>query len=394
MTDTVKGPRMSRSFRRPLVLAVVPVAALSVLLGLSAVDAAGAATLGSVDVTTPGTNTSAVTLATSGTCPAPATAVQARITGSGFPPDTGQSLTSVTYTETLGTSATGGYILPVSQTLADYANMQNPAAVYSGAYTITVKCRTNTSGTSLGDFTGVITFSSPTAYTQTSASASPTPSASGSPSPSASASPSGTASPSASASAKPSVSASASASPSVSKTPTASPTVTQTSTGGTLMATDATGAPLPANPVLATGQAVTVTASGFVADERVTVSVHSVTRQLGTATAGSGGILRYPFKVPSNLAAGGHTLTLAGSAHTSLFAFRIGAATTPVTVTGSGTGASTSGHLPMTGSNTVRLLLLALALVWAGAMMVLYLGPASSGTGRHAVAGRRGRHSR
>ncbi len=405
MTDTTKGPRMSCSFRRPLALAVVPVAAALVLLGLSSVDSAGAAALGTVDVSpSPGTDTSSITLTTSGGCPAgTATAVQARVEGSGFPA-AGQQITSVTPIDALSTTSSGGYILPVSQTLADYAKLQSPAVVYSGAYTITVKCRTNTRTASLGDFTGTLTFSSPSAYTQTSATASPTPSASGSASPSASASPSSSTSPSSSSSPVAPGSATPSASPSVTKSPIASPTVSspapsQTGGGATLMATDATGSPLQANPVLTTVQAITVTASGFQANEPVAISVQPGGQRLGTAMASGGGVVRYLFTVPSNLGAGGHTLTLSGSLHTSLFAFRVGASSKPAVTssgsTGTGTGAGTSsGPLPFTGSNTVRLLLLGLTLIWGGAMLIMFMGPGSSGVPRHAAPNKRGRHSR
>lgn len=141
------------------------------------------------------------------------------------------------------------------------------------------------------------------------------------------------------------------------------------------------------------GQDVTVTASGFGARELVEVTVHSTPRLLGAATASSGGIVAYPFTVPADLPAGGHTLVLRGGARTALFAFHLakaGSATATQSTPTATSGAPAASHspLPFTGSNTVRLLVIALLLLWAGTMLVLYVGPPTTRDGRHTPTGR------
>ena len=96
---------------------------------------------------------------------------------------------------------------------------------------------------------------------------------------------------------------------------------------GSATVTDSTGTALGADPTLAPGQTVTVQASGFTAGEAVTATVHSVPETLTPATASSTGTVAYSFTVPTDLAAGAHTLVLAGatSSHTVTVNFSIAA---------------------------------------------------------------------
>ncbi len=142
------------------------------------------------------------------------------------------------------------------------------------------------------------------------------------------------------------------------------------------------------------GQGVTVTASGFGPGEQAEVTVHSTPRLLGTAAASTSGVVSYRFVVPTDLPSGSHTLVLRGSTRTSLFAFRLAGSEQVVQASPAPppAAAKASGStLPFTGSNTTRLLLIALLLAWAGTMLMLYVGPPRAGAGRHT---RNGRHCR
>jgi hypothetical protein len=400
---------MPRRLRRTVTVAALSVGTVLASALLLSQLPAGAAALGSVAVSpAPGTTASAITLTTSGPCTdANASNVQARISGSGFPA-AGQNISSVTAIDSLTTTSSGGYALPLSQTLRDYGNTVTPPVVFSGTYVITVFCRSRTSTASLGDFNGSLTFTSGTDYAaQAPPSASPSApapaSASASGSPSASASPSGSASASASPSGSPSASARPSASPTVTASPTPAPTATASATstaapvpqGPTLLALDASGSPLDPNPELTRGQRITIKATGFVAGESVTATVFSAPRLLGSTLASSAGLVSYSFTVPADLAAGSHTLQLGGRALTAAFAFHVGGAAT-VTSTGASTGSVTrtgSGSaLPFTGADLVPALLLGLLLLWAGAMVVMYAGAPAAGASRHQRPA--GRHAR
>jgi hypothetical protein len=109
-----------------------------------------------------GTDTTAIVMQTSGTCPAAATNLIATVTGAGFP-DTGQvALANIAITSV--PAVNGGYQLPLAGAMRDLANLQSPPATLSGAYAFTVTCRTAFNPASLGDFTGSLRFTSNTAY--------------------------------------------------------------------------------------------------------------------------------------------------------------------------------------------------------------------------------------
>lgn len=136
-------------------LAVVASLGMAVLMG----DSSQAATNGTLTVSpTSGTDTSQVTLTTSGPCTDPnATNIQVTMKGKGFP-STGQTVVSNSPISAYPTTSSGGYVVPLSQTFADYAAQQSPAAVYGGTYQLLLFCRTATGSASLGDFPGSLFF--------------------------------------------------------------------------------------------------------------------------------------------------------------------------------------------------------------------------------------------
>lgn len=134
--------------------------------GLAMAPSAHAADLGTAEVTpATGSDTSSMTLATSGACPATATNVIVSVTGSGFPAG-GQNVVGNSPIGTYGTTANGGLVIPLSQTMRDYANTAGFANL-TGKYTFVVTCRTAFNGTSLGDFPASVWFTSNTAYQNT-----------------------------------------------------------------------------------------------------------------------------------------------------------------------------------------------------------------------------------
>jgi hypothetical protein len=163
MTTTSKASPIVRTsrLRRPLAL-----------LGASALLAAGAVTLGATAASaavpsggylipspSTGTAANALTFNTSGPCSnTNATNLQVKMFGSGFPAG-GQIVVANSALSAYPQNANGGYSVPMGDTLQGYANIQSPPATFSGTYSFTLICRTNTSGTSLGDYTTKIFFS-------------------------------------------------------------------------------------------------------------------------------------------------------------------------------------------------------------------------------------------
>jgi Bacterial Ig-like domain (group 3) len=127
-----------------------------------------------------------------------------------------------------------------------------------------------------------------------------------------------------------------------------------------LSAKTSTGKVLATGVTLERGEKITVTGSGFDAAEKVTITVHSTPVGLGTVVSNGVGAVVATVVVPSSLAAGSHTLTLAGASTSGVFAFKIAA-----TTSGSGSGSGVSGSsgssgssggdpsLPFTGANIV-----------------------------------------
>ncbi|MGW7523306.1 Ig-like domain repeat protein [Streptomyces sp. NPDC054783] len=134
-------------------------------VGLAA-PSASAAGIGTATVTpATGTDTSSMSLTTSGPCPANATNLIVSVTGSGFPA-AGQNVVANSPISTYSTTSGGGYIIPLTQTMRDYANTAGFTTL-SGRYDFTVTCRTAFNGTSLGDFPASVWFTSNTAYQNT-----------------------------------------------------------------------------------------------------------------------------------------------------------------------------------------------------------------------------------
>ena len=135
------------------------------------VSGASAATLPTGGYLTPtpatGSNATALTFNTSSACAdANATNIQVKMFGAGFPA-AGQLVVANGPTSAYSNNANGGLTVPMGQTLADFANIQSPAATYSGAYRFVLTCRTNSGATSLGDYVTRAFFTSPTTYTVT-----------------------------------------------------------------------------------------------------------------------------------------------------------------------------------------------------------------------------------
>ena len=84
-----------------------------------------------------------------------------KVSGAGFPAG-GYNVTGVSTTGTYPTNAGGGYIIPLADTMANFAAAQAPPATLSGQYTFLAVCRTGLNATDLGNFDGSIWFTSPT----------------------------------------------------------------------------------------------------------------------------------------------------------------------------------------------------------------------------------------
>jgi hypothetical protein len=131
--------------------------------GLVMATAAEAAPIGTATVT-PGNgfDTSGISLTTSGACPDTATNIIVTVKGSGFPAG-GQNVVGNSPITTYNTDANGGMIVPLTSTMRQYANTAG-FTILTGEYDFTITCRTAFNGTSQGDFTSSIWFTSNTTY--------------------------------------------------------------------------------------------------------------------------------------------------------------------------------------------------------------------------------------
>ncbi|MGW1884819.1 Ig-like domain repeat protein [Streptomyces sp. NPDC001970] len=138
--------------------------------GLLLAPAAHAAEIGTAEVTpATGSDTSSMSLTTSGPCPDSATNVIVTVTGSGFPA-AGQNVVGNSPIATYASTPEGGLVIPLTQTMRDYANTAGFTNL-TGKYTFLVTCRTAFNPTSLGDFPGSVWFTSNTTYQNTDPSA-------------------------------------------------------------------------------------------------------------------------------------------------------------------------------------------------------------------------------
>ncbi|MFJ5837569.1 Ig-like domain-containing protein [Streptomyces shenzhenensis] len=134
--------------------------------GLIMAPSASAAEIGTAEVTpATGFDDSGVSLTTSGPCPDTATNVIVSVTGQGFPAE-GQGVVGNSPISTYPTASNGGMVIPLTQTMRDYANTAGFATL-TGKYTFTITCRTAFNGTSQGDFTSSVWFTSNTEYQNT-----------------------------------------------------------------------------------------------------------------------------------------------------------------------------------------------------------------------------------
>ncbi|MBV8980093.1 MAG: hypothetical protein JO086_04265, partial [Acidimicrobiia bacterium] len=159
-------------------------------------------------------------------------------------------------------------------------------------------------------------------------------------------------------------------------------TTTTTAPGGSVGVTDSAGNSLAQNATLTPGQQLHLSASGFTPNESVTITVHSTPVTLTTVTADGSGSVLATVTLPSDLAAGSHTLTLSGASVTDTYPFTIAASTTSGGSTGGGgtgtvaspgtgaTPATSSAPLAFAGAQIRGLVTGALSLVVLGLAMV------------------------
>ena len=161
-------------------------------------------------------------------------------------------------------------------------------------------------------------------------------------------------------------------------TRTATATATASATGTVTVTVD--GKAIGQNPTVAPGTTLTLTASGFAADEMADVIVDG--KKIGQVKADAKGAISYVLVVPSDQDDGKVTVDFKGASVTRAFAFTVAAdaSATPSSAPGSGsTGSSSSttdaviaqsgggSSLPRTGSDVGPLLVTALLLLLVGA---------------------------
>ncbi|MFE9424494.1 Ig-like domain repeat protein [Kitasatospora sp. NPDC006697] len=157
--------KFNRISRTVALGAATMLAAGSVTL-LSAVTAqADTSTIGTLTVNpASGADTTAIDVVSSAACPG-GTNLQVLVFGQGFPA-AGYGATPNTPQSSITTTANGGYDVPLSDTMASFAQ-KNGFTTLSGQYDFHLRCQAKIGATYYGDFVGSITFTSPTAYVST-----------------------------------------------------------------------------------------------------------------------------------------------------------------------------------------------------------------------------------
>lgn len=127
------------------------------------------------------------------------------------------------------------------------------------------------------------------------------------------------------------------------------------------------GKALHPNATVHRGDHLHCTATGFAANETVTVAVHSPVRTLGHVTASGSGKVVYEYSVAEDMAAGSHSLSFTGrrSATVAIFPFVVAVGAGSTGGGGSG-GSGGGGGIAFTGINVLGLLTIAVALIGAG----------------------------
>jgi pSer/pThr/pTyr-binding forkhead associated (FHA) protein len=142
------------------------------------------------------------------------------------------------------------------------------------------------------------------------------------------------------------------------------------------------GKPVASGAQLKAGDTVTLSGTGFQPNETVSVILQSTPVTLKTVAASATGNVTVTVTLPTNLAAGAHSLTLRGALASVVFPFTVAAAApsaTPgasPTATGAG-GTRTSsggGSLPSTGSPVLPGFTAAFLLILLGSATMIFAG--------------------
>lgn len=112
-----------------------------------------------------GTDLTPFTMLTSNSCPAGSN-VFASIFGAGFPA-TGRIIVGNSPVAIYEHTALGGVAMPIADTLRDFQNEEVDPKPLAGTYRLQVECRDGAEAADLGDFEGLLTFTSPHAYRAT-----------------------------------------------------------------------------------------------------------------------------------------------------------------------------------------------------------------------------------
>jgi hypothetical protein len=154
----------AKAVRRSLAATLVSVVgAGAFVLGTGGAEAD---VIGSMEVTpATGFDTSGIDFTTSGACPDTASYIIVSVKGKGFP-DGGQNVVGNSPITTYHEAPNGGMEVPLTSTMRQYANTAGFTTL-EGRYDFTLTCRTAFNGTSLGDFTAPIWFTSNTTYQNT-----------------------------------------------------------------------------------------------------------------------------------------------------------------------------------------------------------------------------------
>ncbi|MFF3558882.1 Ig-like domain repeat protein [Streptomyces sp. NPDC002574] len=112
-----------------------------------------------------GADTQSMDFTMSGPCPDPSTNILVYVQGAGFP-DEGQNVVGNSPFETYNSTENGGLIIPLTETMRDYAN-EAGFSTLQGKYTFTVTCRKAFGDTIYGEFKSSIWFTSNTTYQST-----------------------------------------------------------------------------------------------------------------------------------------------------------------------------------------------------------------------------------
>jgi hypothetical protein len=104
-----------------------------------------------------------IDLATSGRCPGQGDWLSASVAGPGFPAG-GASALGLSAASIYPAASTGGYVIPLDQTLRSIARQSGVSALH-GVYKVDVFCRARFQPAHLRDFVGTLTFATPGSWT-------------------------------------------------------------------------------------------------------------------------------------------------------------------------------------------------------------------------------------